>query len=63
MMLPTKGDTSNVQNGRPLAILDVTYKVLERVLNNRLMPYLEPEQGDEQTGLAGLVEQVLRWLW
>jgi hypothetical protein len=36
-----KGDTSNVQNYRPIALLSVFSKLLEKLVNNRLMEFIE----------------------
>jgi len=35
-----KGDSHDVKNYRPIAILSVFSKLLEKLMNNRLIPYL-----------------------
>ena len=50
VMIPKTGNTMDVNNWRPLAILDITYKIFSRILHRRLMPILEPHQPPEQMG-------------
>ena len=49
-MLPKTGDTLNPNNWRPIAILDVTYKIFAKVLHGRVAPTLEAQQPSEQMG-------------
>jgi hypothetical protein len=35
-LIPKKGDCSNIKNWRPISLLNCTYKILSRVINNRL---------------------------
>lgn len=39
-LVPKKGDLSHLKNWRPVALLYTEYKVLSRVLSNRLKPYI-----------------------
>ena len=50
ILLPKSGDLLDVKNWRPIAILDVTYKVFAKMLHSRLEPVLEKEQSNEQMG-------------
>ena len=50
VMIPKTVNTMDVNNWRPLAILDITYKIFSRILHRRLMPILEPHQPPEQMG-------------
>ena len=50
-MLPKAGDLKDPSNWRPIAILQVCYKIFARLLYNRLKGVLEHEQTDEQMGL------------
>ena len=54
LMLPKSGDTSDPSNWRPIAILDVTYKIFAKVLHGRSSPILEAEQPSEQMGFRHL---------
>ena len=47
---PGSGDKADPNNWRPIAVLDVTYKVFSKMLNNRLKPILDSEQPSEQMG-------------
>ena len=44
------GDPTDANNWRPIAILDVVYKVFAKILYNPLFPTLDPQQSDEQFG-------------
>jgi len=35
-LIPKKGDTTKIQNWRPISLLNCTYKVISRAVNNRL---------------------------
>ena len=50
--IPKKGDRSDPSNYRPIAITSLLSKVMERVLNRRLLQYLEDRQliSDRQYG-------------
>ena len=50
VMVPKSGDPTDANNWRPIAILDVVYKVFAKILYNRLFPILDPQQSDEQFG-------------
>ena len=47
-MIPKTGDLSVVQNWRPIAILDIFYKVFSRLLYERLYPILNQAQCSDQ---------------
>ena len=49
-MLPKGGDPLDTNNWRPIAILDITYKIFARILYQRIQLVLEPEQSDAQMG-------------
>ena len=44
------GDLSDVNNWRPIAILDVAYKVFAKMLYNRIFPLMNDYQCGEQMG-------------
>ena len=48
--LPKKGDLTNCNNWRGIMLLSVTYKVLSRVVLNRLTTTVHPLLRKEQTG-------------
>ncbi len=35
-LIPKKGDVSNIKNWRPISLLNCSYKIISRALNNRL---------------------------
>ena len=45
-----KGDTKAPCNYRPIALLQILYKLFSRVLHERLKPFLLPEQSIDQAG-------------
>ena len=47
---PGAGDKADPNNWRPIAILDVTYKVFAKMLDNRLKHVLDAQQPSEQMG-------------
>ena len=49
-MLPKAGDLSQAGNWRPIAILDITYKIFSRLLYRRLRNNLEEHQAWDQCG-------------
>ena len=49
-LVPKGGDARDANNWRPIAILDVSYKVFAKIICNRLAPILERYQSDEQFG-------------
>ena len=50
IMLPKGDDLSDVNNWRPIAILDVAYKVCAKMLYNRIFPLMNDYQCGEQMG-------------
>lgn len=50
IMLPKFGDLLNASNWRPIAMLDITYKIFAKMPHVRLAPTLERQQSDEQVG-------------
>ena len=50
VMLPKSGDLRDAHNWRPVAILDVVYKVFAKMVHKRILPYLDPQISDEQMG-------------
>ena len=50
IMLPKAGDTSKPSNWRPIAVLDITYKIFAKVIHNRIRESLERHQPAEQFG-------------
>ena len=40
-LIPKKGDTSKIKNWRPTSLLNCFYKILSRVLTNRLRKYID----------------------
>ena len=46
------GDTSNIKNFRPISLLSCPSKLLERLIYNRMVPFLEENHilGDQQFG-------------
>ena len=40
-LIPKKGDTSKIKNWRPISLLNCFYKILSRVLTNRLRVYID----------------------
>ena len=50
VMLPKAGDTSDPKKWRPVAILDVSYKVFAKIIYHRLQPLLDKEQASDQMG-------------
>ena len=49
-MLPKSGDMSLPENYRPIAILQVFYKIFSRMIYNRLLPILDSHQSHDQFG-------------
>ena len=49
-MLPKTGDSSNVDNWRPIAILPILYKLFNRLLFERIFPILDEHQDTSQLG-------------
>ena len=47
-MIPKTGDPTNPGNRRPLAILNITYKILTRMVYKRVKPILEAQQSKGQ---------------
>ena len=40
-LIPKKGDCSKIKNWRPISLLNCFYKILSRVLTNRLRKYID----------------------
>ena len=53
VLLPKSGNLDDPNNWRPIAILDITYKNLARLLYGRLKKKCELQQSDEQFGFRG----------
>lgn len=51
--IPKKGSKTNCENYRGISLLDVTYKVLARIIRNRLTPYHNNIVGEYQGGFKG----------
>lgn len=49
-LLHKEGDSNDPNNWRPVAIPSITYKILARVVYNRIKPTLESHQPEEQFG-------------
>ena len=49
-MLPKGGDLSQVSNWRPIAVLDITYRIFSKILHGRIQPLLDVSQSPEQMG-------------
>ena len=49
-MIPKSRDLKDPTNYRPIAILSIFYKIFSRMLYNRLLPILDPEQSYDQFG-------------
>ena len=49
-MLPKSGNLQNPQNWRPIAILDIFYKVFAKIIALRIHPILESHQDDDSFG-------------
>ena len=49
-MLPKSGDLKDPGNWRPIAILPILYKIFSKMLYNRLLPFLDRAQCDDQIG-------------
>ena len=54
-MIPKTGDPSNPGNWRPLAILNITYKIFTRMVYKRVKPILEAQQSKDQIGFRSSV--------
>ena len=65
--IPKKGDAKECSNNRTIALIPHASKVLLKVLQKRLEPYIEREMPDEQAGFRkgrGTRDQIanLRWI-
>ena len=49
-----KGDPSKIENYRPITLLNCDYKLLSRILNNRIKPTLKQIISEQQHAAAGL---------
>ena len=49
-MLPKAGNLQSPQNWRPIAILDLFYKVFAKIIASRIHPILESHQSDDSFG-------------
>ena len=54
-MIPKTGDPTNPGNWRPLAILNITYKIFTRMVYKRVKPILEAQQSKDQIGFRSSV--------
>jgi hypothetical protein len=50
-LIQKKGDRTNCENYRGISLLDVTYKVLTRIIRNRLSLFLDTLIGEYQERL------------
>lgn len=48
--VPKKGDLSNHTNYRPISLLCVLSKVLERIVYNKIIPFVHPQISPQQFG-------------
>ena len=51
-LIPKKGDSSKIKNWRPISLLNCFYKILSRVLTNRLRKYIEKLTPIRQKGYS-----------
>jgi len=51
-LIPKKGDTSNLKNWRPISLLSNMYKLISRVLNNRLTTVMSKITSRAQKGFT-----------
>ena len=51
-MIPKTGDPANPGNWRPLAILNITYKIFTRMVYKRVKPILDTQQSKDQIGFC-----------
>ena len=49
-MLPKSGNLKDANNWRPIALLSITYKILAKILHERLRGKLEQQQAEDQFG-------------
>ena len=49
-MLPKNGDLTDPGNWRPIAVLKTLYRLLSRMIYNRIRPHLQPQQPPDQYG-------------
>ena len=54
-MIPKTGDPTNPGNGRPVAILNITYKICTRMVYKRVKLILEVQQSKDQIGFRSSV--------
>jgi hypothetical protein len=50
--IPKKGDTSKINNWRPISLLSCLYKLLSRVFATRLSKYMDKMTPVAQTGYS-----------
>ena len=60
--LPKKGDPSEPHNKRGIALIQTAAKIYNRVLRNRIRPYLDPFCAQIKTGSDQEDQQLLRYL-
>ena len=48
--IPKKGDLSDVRNYRPISLLSIVSKVLERIVFDKVLPFIGPKLSDHQFG-------------
>ncbi len=60
-LIPKKGDLSNIKNWRPISLLNCSYKVISRALNNRLKSVTDCLTSRAQKGFtqARQIQEVL----
>ncbi len=60
-LIPKKGDTRNIKNWRPISLLNCSYKIISRVINNRLKTVADKLLGRAQKGFnpARQIHEVL----
>ena len=49
-LLPKKGDQKLIQNKRPICLLDIIYKIVAKVIANRMMSVIHKLVSSDQTG-------------
>jgi hypothetical protein len=60
-LLPKKGDTTQIKNWRPISLLSNFYKIISRLINNRLKKITDRVLSRSQKGFnrSGQIQEVL----
>ena len=59
ILIHKKGDINDLKNYRPISLLPVVYKVLTKVIANRISATLDFSQPNEQAGFP--VKAIQQW--